>query len=226
MRGLKTLRRLAVVAAGAIYTLWLVHLNTLSQLEKQAALLQNALKNTTALPNFKSGNGLADIRAVTAILAQAKSLSYASSNLDAQFAQKFKDYNGYAASRLDNQTMAAKYQQWSADANSSAQTGLKAAGLQARQMEGDEEAQMQALESQARSAQGALDAQQTALALSIETVRQLQKLRQLVMLNMQLAANYAQNEQDRTTAERAAWRQFTASPKVDTTNGTAFRAGE
>jgi P-type conjugative transfer protein TrbJ len=212
---------------GQEYTQWLNYLKSISQLEKQAALLQNAIKNTTPLQNQRWGAGLADIRAVTALLAQAKSLSYASAGLDTQFAQKFKDYNGYAASKLDNQTMAAKYQQWSEDANSSVKTSLQAASLQNRQIEGDEEALMQWLESQAGGVKGGLDAQQVGNILAAETVRQIQKLRQLVLMNLQLAANYVQNEQDRIAAQKAAWRQFTRYDKKTITNdGKTYRGGE
>jgi P-type conjugative transfer protein TrbJ len=211
---------------GEEYTQWLNHLQLASQLEKQAAQLEIAIRNAAALSNFTTGAGFSDLRAVTAILKQAKALSYASSGLDAKFSKKFKDYSAYAASKLDVSTMAAKYQQWSEDASSAARTTLKAAGLQATQIEGAEEQTLKTLESQAKSAKGGLEAQQVALALSIETVRQIQKLRQLILMNMQLAANYGQIGADRRAARQAAWKQFTKKPEVATNNGAAFRAGE
>ena len=101
------------VNCGEEITQWMNYLQLVAQLEKQASTLQLTIKNTTQLPNFQlgtgtgasAGAGLSDIRALIAILAQAKSLSYSSSNLDAQFSQKFKDYNGYANSgaKLDDQ---------------------------------------------------------------------------------------------------------------------------
>ena len=125
---------------GSEYTQWLNYLQLVGQLEKQAGLLRYAIKNTAALSSFTRNDSIADIRAFTDILKQGQALSFASANIDAQFALKFKDYNGYAALKLDGQTMAAKYQQWSADANAATKTTLKAAGAQSQQMEGAEEA--------------------------------------------------------------------------------------
>ena len=139
---------------GSEYTQWLNYLQLVRQLEKQAALVQNAIRNTTALPNFKSGDGLSDIRAVTAILAQAKSLSYASADLDARFARSSRTTT---AMRPPNSTT----RPWRRNTSSGLRTRtaaprrtLKAAGLQAKQIEGAEEQTLQALESQAASVEG------------------------------------------------------------------------
>jgi P-type conjugative transfer protein TrbJ len=209
------------------YTQWLNYLKLVDQLEKQAGLLQYAARNTAALSNFTANASVADIRAVTAILRQGQALSYASANVDAQFALKFKDYNGYAALKLDGQTMAAKYQQWSADANAATRTALKAAGAQSQQMEGAEEARIAELEAKAKTTEGALEAQQTALELSVETVRQLQKLRQLVLLNMDLAAKHGQIETDERAVERAEWSKFSKTPgNLSATGGKQYRIGK
>ena len=112
------------------------------------------------------------------------------------------------------------------DANSSTLTTLKAVGLQNQQIQGDEEQALQKLEAQAKTAQGNLETQQLALALAIQTVRQLQKLRELIMMDIQLAANHGQTREDRAATEAAAWKKFTAPVDVPTTGGKTYRGGE
>jgi len=205
-------------------------LELVDQLEQQQALVKYAVRNTTGMRNFIGNNSIADIRAITDILRQGQALSYASANIDAQFSLKFKDYNGYVALKLNNQTMAAKYQQWSADANAATRTALKAANAQSQQMEGAEEARIRELEVRAQTTKGALEAQHAALELSVETVRQLQKLREIVLINMDLVAKHKQIESDeRATknAEKEQWREFTKEPSnLKATGGKQYKIKE
>ncbi len=197
----------------------------IDQLAKQAALLNSASQNTTPLSAHVWSNGQSDITSVSALLARATSLSYTLANLDSAFSQKYTDYNSYlsgAQGSLNGQTMAGKYQQWSADTNSSVSTTLKAANLQSGQISGSEEQTLQSLQAQAQNVFGNLDAKQVGNEIAVEMVRQIQKLRQLILVDMQMKANFVQTQSDRDTSVQAAWKKFLTTPQVPTTGGERF----
>jgi P-type conjugative transfer protein TrbJ len=170
------------------------------------------------------GNPLAELKQVTALLDQARSLSVTSAGLDGQFAEKYKDYNAYLADKLDAEALGRKYQQWSEDTNSSVLTTLKAANLQARQIEGDEATLFTALEGLSETAEGRMQAIQVANQIALAAARQTQKLRQLMLMQLQLQANFIQIETDRRAAEEAAYRNFVTSGRdaIKTGDGKGF----
>ena len=201
----------------------------IDQLAKQASILEtnlnqyrNMTTNTTPLTSTQWGSALSDINTVNQLLGQATSLSYAAGNIDSQFSNKYSDYNNYLAGQLTTQTFAAKYQQWSSDTNSSVKTTLRGAGQQSSQIQTGEESTLQNLETQVTGVQGNLDALQVNSEIAMQTVRQLQKLRQLVAMDVQLKANFIQTIQDRESAQAAAWRKFVTSPSVPTQGGGRF----
>ena len=118
--------------------------------------------------------------------------------------------------------LAAKHQQWSEDANSNTQTALKGAGAQAKQIEGDEETRIKQLEAQAGGASGSLEAQQTAMALAVETVRQIQKLRQLLFANLQLQASFVQTGQDQAAVKQANHAKYFKWTDIPENNGKNY----
>jgi type IV secretion system protein TrbJ len=137
------------------------------------------------------------------------------------FQGKFGTYQSYLGGAQTPASFAAKYQQWSADTNTSVLTTLKGAGLQASSIQGSEDALMQALHTQNSSVSGQLQAAQLGNAIATEGVRQVQKLRQLLLLDLQLKANSIQNGQDKEASQQAAWRKFVTAPTV-TATGARF----
>jgi type IV secretion system protein TrbJ len=213
---------------GSEVTQILNYLQLGEQLLKQAALLEQSLSqtqlmttNTTPLASAPQGAAATDLKALFALVAQAQSLSFASANLDNRFQGKFGTYQSYLGGAQTTASFAAKYQQWSADANASVLTTLKGAGLQATSMQGSEEALVQALHTQNGSVSGQLQVAQLGNAIATEGVRQIQKLRQLLLLDLQLKANSIQNGQDKEASQQAAWQKFVTAPTV-TATGARF----
>jgi P-type conjugative transfer protein TrbJ len=216
---------------GTEFTQLANNLQLADQLAHQVELVQQAFRrhetmllNTTGLEKQLFGNPLAELKQVTSLLEQARSLSVTSAGLDGEFAEKYKDYNAYLADRLDAEALAQKYQQWSEDTNSSVLTTLKAANLQARQIEGDEAALFTALEGLSETAEGRMQAIQVANQIALAAARQTQKLRQLMLMQLQLQANFIQIEADRQAAEEAAYRNFVTSGReaIKTGDGKGF----
>lgn len=198
------------------------NLELIEQLAQQAELVRQGLLNTKALTEQEWSAALADIRKLTALLAQAKSLSFAKGDLEGQFAEKFGDFQGYVAKDLKDEALGAKYQQWSEETNASVLTTLKAAGLQSEQMEGSEDAYLRQLEGLTESAEGRMQALQVGNQIAITTARQMQKLRQLVLMELQLKANDVQTQMDRDAAQTSAWRNFTKQPQAPANSGKRY----
>ncbi len=205
------------------------NLQLAEQLARQGELLQQSLRqsenlllNTKGLDQLQFGNPLSELKQVSTLLAQAKSLSFSSTGLDGQFARKYRDYNAYVGEQMGSEAFNQKYQQWSDDTNSSVLTTLKAAGLHSNQIEGSEDALFRELESMASTAEGRMQALQVANQIALSAARQTQKLRQILLMQVQLRAMYMQTQMDRQAAEGAAWRNFTKPPAVNTGNGRRY----
>lgn len=201
------------------------------QLARQVELVQNAIQslenlrfNTQGLSEQAFGEALAELRKVTGILGQARSLSIASADLEAQFKDKFKDYDAYVAANLGADGLAAKYQQWSEESNSGVLAVLKAAREQSGQIEGSEAALFQDLERQATGAEGRMQALQVANQVALAAARQTQKLRQLMLAQLQLQGQFIQAQMDREAAQGAALNNFltTGRDTVKTGDGKGY----
>ncbi|MEJ2116614.1 MAG: P-type conjugative transfer protein TrbJ [Alphaproteobacteria bacterium] len=214
---------------GTEWTQLLNNFELVEQLRQQVTIAQQTLQqyqnmvtNTQGLDTQLWSNALGEIKKITALLKQAKSLSFASGNLDERFAKKYDDYKTYGAQTLDDDAFDAKYRQWSEDTNESVLATLKAAGLQSGQIEGAEDAYLRTLETRAETVEGRMQALQLGNQIALATARQMQKLRQLILINLQLQANYIQQRMDREAMEAAAWRKFTRHKDIDTTDGEKF----
>jgi type IV secretion system protein TrbJ len=154
-------------------------------------------------------------------VAQTTALSYASANLDATVNARFQTYQTYTSSPLNSTGFAAKYQQWSQDMQASVLTTLKAAQTQATQINGSEQQTVSRLQAQSTGAAGQLQALQTGNAIGLEAIAQVQKLRQLLLTDLQLKANASGASADKDAARQAAWQAFAAKPTVTLGQGGA-----
>jgi type IV secretion system protein TrbJ len=205
------------------------NLQLVDQLARQVELVRESVQqtanlalNTQPLDNQSWGTTLAEIRRLSSLLGQAKSLSFASADLDARFGEKYKDYNGYVRDQTGEDALSAKLQQWSEDTNASVLTTLKAAGLSSTQMEGEEDDHLRGLERLAETAEGRMQAIQVGNQIAMAAVRQTQKLRQTMLLQVQLLANFVQQQGDRQTSEAARWENFSKALNLPTGNGQRY----
>jgi P-type conjugative transfer protein TrbJ len=204
------------------------YLQLVATLAKQAALLEQSItqtglmvQNITPLAKPQYGNGQADLQALQNLVAQTTALSYASTNLDTAASARFQTYQAYAASPQTSTGFAAKYQQWSQDMEASVLTTLKAAQSQANTINGSEQQTVSQLKAQSSNAQGHLQALQTGNAIGLEAIAQVQKLRQLLLTDLQLKANAAGTSADKDAGQQAAWQAFVAKPAVSLGQGGA-----
>jgi P-type conjugative transfer protein TrbJ len=206
------------------------NIQLVDQLARQVQLVQQALQqtenmvtNTRPLDGQQWGDTLASIRKLNELLGQAKSLSFAGGNLEAEFSKKFQDYNAYRHQQQPGEdALSGKLQQWSEDTNASVLSTLKAAGLSSEQLEGEEDSYLRQLEDRATSAEGRMQAIQVGNQIAMAGVRQTQKLRHMMLVQMQLLANFVAQRGDKETAEAAYWRQFSKPLDLSPNNGQRY----
>jgi P-type conjugative transfer protein TrbJ len=173
-----------------------------ADLAQQVQMYQNMLQNTAALPEHIFGDAMADIQKITGIINEAKGLAFTASNLEEAFNARYGTFESYSDAGITREGMRDKYEAWSADTNDSVLNTLRAVGAQADGF-ADEAEIMQRLQAQASSAEGQMQALSVGNALGVQAVAQTQKLRQLVMLQLQMQARALQGQQDREAAELA-----------------------
>ena len=194
------------------------------QVQQYSTQLQqyaDQVRNTARVPTQVWGSTMASLQQVHALYSNAQSLAYTMANLNQQFGQRYKTYGVYAGQTLTPATMSQKYQQWSAEANDNVLLTLRAANAQATQL-GGEDADLRALEQMATTADGRMKALQVGTQFAAQSARQLQKLRQLMLLNLQLQANAQQTAQDRAAYQQAAVQRLLTAPQSASNGGQRF----
>jgi type IV secretion system protein TrbJ len=205
------------------------NIQLVDQLARQVELVREAIAQTTnltlntqTLERQEWSGAVTEIRKLNDLLSQAKSLSFTASDLDAQFARKYSDYNAYVAQQPNAETLGTRLQQWSEDTNDSVLTTLKAAGLSARQIEGEEDSYLRSLERLAETAEGRMQAIQVGNQIAMASARQTQKLRYIMLIQVQLLAGFVQRQSDREATEAAAWRNASKPLNLPTGNGRRY----
>ena len=160
--------------------------NQAQQVEAEVSQLQNMLLNTQTVPGQVWGTAVQDFNRLARSAAKSVAGIYGG-NLDQQFTKKYGTYTSYLSGKLTVNDWKSKYTQWSKEASDNALYTLKGLGLQAAQMK-DEQALMQQLQGLAGSAEGRMQALQVANMMAAQNVEQIQKLRQLMMMQLQMQA--------------------------------------
>lgn len=192
-----------------------------SQIQNQIQQYENMVQNTKSVPQHLWGNAMNDFQRINSLLKQSKALAYSAGNLDSQFSQRYQGYQGYATSRLNNKSWQNKYNQWSQESSDNALFALKAANMQNASMQ-DENALMHNLQAMSHTSQGRMEAMQIANMMAAQNIEQIQKLRQLMMTQLQMQANYYQLQQDKEDAARAEHDFFIRMNKIPSNNGRKF----
>ncbi len=188
------------------------------QLQAQINQYQNMMTNTNGLSRQLWGNAVGDLQKVTAIFQQSKALAYSAQNLGSRFSQRYQGFNAYASGKGN---WSNKYNQWSQDSSNNVLSALRAAGAQNTAMQ-DENAVMAQIQLMSGSAQGRMQALQLGNMMASQNIQQIQKLRQLVMTQIQMEGNYYQMQQDKADAMEAEHQRFMNSSTVPTNDGRKY----
>jgi P-type conjugative transfer protein TrbJ len=181
--------------------------NSIQQLQAQIGMYQNMVTNSQGVSNPLWSNAIKDLQALNSLIQKSKAIAYSAGNLDSQFASRYSTYPQYLSSQMGTVNWQSKYGQWSQGMQDNALYALKAAGLQSSQLS-SEDALIQQLQTMSQSTQGRMQALQVGHMLAEQQIRQVQKLRQLMMLQLQMQANYLAAQQDKDAAVQAFRQQY------------------
>lgn len=177
------------------------------QLSTQINQYKDMLTNSNGVSTHVWGKARQDFNRLTQLMGQSRSLAYSAGNLDNQFATRYGTYQSYQRQKMGTADWQNKYQQWTKEGQDNALYALKGLGMQAAQMQ-DEQMAMQRLQAMSQSAQGRMEALQIANMMAAQNVEQVQKLRQLMMMQLQMQANYIAQQQDKDAARQVAREKF------------------
>jgi P-type conjugative transfer protein TrbJ len=200
------------VEAGGVFatevTQLLNHVQLLKQYLQQVQMVQNdlsryanMLQNTHVLPNQLVGPVLQDLGQLAQVVQGGQALAYSMSNLNAQFANRFKGYNG----AYNPTTYYQNYENWSQTSLDTTFSTLRAMGLQGQQLQ-NSQSFLAAMRQRMTTPQGRLDAIQISTEVSEQQVEQLMMLRELMIVDLQSKQAYqaqqVQNEQAAAAGEQ------------------------
>jgi len=189
-----------------------------AQLATQIQMLVDAVKNSVRNPNQLFWNIQGDLNALAGVVQGGRSLAYSLGNLDALWQQTYPGYHGYAPNGYYN-----RYQAWSQTTLDTVAGAMRAARLQGQQLNG-ETSLITSLEGQSQSADGRLLALNVLAQMADQQAQQMQKLRELMLADMQSKASYystvIQQQADRTAASQAFFQYAPAPP-----DGAGFLPG-
>jgi type IV secretion system protein TrbJ len=186
----------------------------LKQLAQQAAQLkteisqyEDMLLNSKGLSSHVWGKALQDFKSLQSLMQQSKALAYTASDLDSEYASRYGTYNQYISQNLGRHTWQNQYSQWSTQGADNTLYTLKGLGLQASQLQNDQQLLSQ-LQGMATSAEGRMQAAQITNMLASQNVEQLMKLRELMMMQLQMQANYLSQQQAKEDLRQAGSDRF------------------
>lgn len=179
----------------------------IEQLRVQVQSYDQMMKDGRELSSDMFGDVARDLTAINRLVEQGQGLAYTASNLDALFEQRYGSFEGYREAGVSDAQLRDKYSQWSSDSRSSVLTTLRALGVQASDMD-SEAALLRQLTRRAGSAEGQMQAIQVGNEMAAESIAQMQRLRQLIMLQTQLQAQAMQLDADRDAVGAARAAEF------------------
>lgn len=192
------------------------------QVQAYATQLQQyqiMVKNSLATPNQVWGNAASDLQALAKVVQQGQALAYSSANISTEFQNTFKGYQAPAGTNFKTD-----YQKWSRATLDSIKGAFEAAKMQSDNF-ATEEGVLQSLRAQSTSASGQMQAIQVGNQVAEQQVQQLQKLRQLMMTQMQSQNTYMAMQTDKSARARATMDDQLRYRNPAATPGLVFQGG-
>lgn len=170
------------------------------ELANQLKILNNMVQNIKNIPDQIWTLAFRDLQSLMNVVKQGQALAFSMSNVSEEFERKFKGFVQAANFQAD-------YKKWSETVRDSIRSSLSAANIQSQQFS-SEEAVLSRLRSMSQSAVGRMQAIQVGAQIAGEQVAQLQKLRALIMAQMQAQNAYMAGQQQLKDNVKAAEENF------------------
>lgn len=165
------------------------------------------------LTNADWGTTAEALQSLALVVQQGDALAYSLNNIDQTFREKFATYESYLIDRpdFDGSMFATKYRDWSTTNRDTVASAMAAVGLQNEQYS-SEEATLQTLQNMSQTSVGRLQAIQAGNQIAAQQVRQLQKLRQLLMTQMQMQSAFMATQSDKESVQSAQSEKYYQKP--------------
>lgn len=165
------------------------------------------------------GDAAQSLQTLAQVVQQGDALAYSLTNIDQTFRDKFTTYESYLVDRpdFDGSMFDTKYRDWSTSNRDTIASAMAAVGLQNQQY-ASEEATLETLQSMSENSVGRLQAIQAGNQIAAQQVRQLQKLRQLLMTQMQMQSAFMATQSDKESVQTAQGAKYYQEP-VDARTG-------
>ena len=192
------------------------------QINQYATQLQqyaNQVQNTVAVPSQIYSNAMSDMQAVQNLMTQGTQLSFTNPGASVG---TFSSFLSSTSGQLGNLTaQATQYQAWSQQSKDGITAAMNALSQQNSQLSTDNNTMTQ-LQAQQGASIGQMQAIQNAAEISAQQVRETEKLRQLIMVQTQLAANQQSVASQQQSSGEAQWQNFLGT-QVQPTSGSTYK---
>lgn len=157
------------------------------------------------------------LRTIGENVQSARALAYSMDNLDGKFRNQFRGY-------LANPNVGGQYRDWATSVNATMESTMKGMELTRREIE-NETTFAEKLRDMAKTSNGRNQLEQTMIAFADSSVAQLQKLRTLMLMDMQSKQAYQAYQVNNEMMLRANDEAF-LQPKKTTQSKVNFDAGD
>lgn len=175
--------------------------NTLEEVRSSKNILQNAHDQAKGLNSFEWGNSKNELMKLNQLVRKGESLAYSAQNMDALFSKKFSGYSDYQKKKSGT-TFNKRYENWNKTNMDSIKSSLMAANMQSNQLKSEANL-VNKLNYMSQNKSSQIQALQVGHQIAAQQIGQLQKLRQLVMAQMQSEAAYKAVAEDRAAFKQA-----------------------
>jgi P-type conjugative transfer protein TrbJ len=191
----------------------------ISQYATQLQQYANMVQNTTAIPSQIYSNAMSDMQRVQSLMTQGTQLSFNNPGASMGTFSSFLSSTSGTMGNLGSQ--ATQYQAWSQQSKDGITAAMNALSQQNSQLTTDNNTMTQ-LQAQQAASTGQMQAIQNAAEFSAQQVRETEKLRQLIMVQTQLAANQQSVQSQQQATSQAQWQNFMNQPAL-ATSGTTYK---
>lgn len=201
------------------------YLRQAQQYQTQIQQWNNEIKQAQMVPTQLFGPIKQDLMGLQSVVQGGQALSYAMANFDSMFKQQ---YSGYTANYSPRTNFTKQYANWAQSALDSTRKALGAANLQNQQF-GTDTALSTYLDQQSKSTTGMLQALQVGNQIASQQVKELMKLRELMMADMQEKGAYQAHEVSQRFNDANSYESqmlfFTGADRNGTGSGTVPTGG-
>lgn len=192
--------------------------NQVTSLSHQVQSIGYQIQNLKNLPAQEWGNAITQINQLGDIARQGDSLGYSLANINDEWQQRFKGYDGWTKDGTDPKQVSEQYRLWGDTMRDTAKSALQVAS-QMQRVQSQDDSTLQTLQNQSENANGALQVAQAGNELVAQTTRQMQKVQTLLQTDIQMTATTMATASEKEEQMKAADAASIAVPHIDTESG-------